>query len=101
MIHGKKVIVVLPAYNAEKTLRATVEGIPREFVDDVILVDDASRDRTVELARHHWHRMYSLPRHIMFHRKVPGYWEVDDHDSWVNDCWPTMEAKWMLPLNGS
>ncbi|MEC7558067.1 MAG: alkaline phosphatase D family protein, partial [Planctomycetota bacterium] len=29
---------------------------------------------------------------------VPGYWEVDDHDSWVDDCWPTKSAPWMLPL---
>ena len=48
MIHGKKVAVVLPAYNAEKTLERTVREIPREFVDDVILVDDASADHTVD-----------------------------------------------------
>jgi len=46
-----KVIVVLPAYNAEKTLRQTVEEIPRDVVDEVILVDDFSHDRTVELAK--------------------------------------------------
>ena len=42
--------------------------------------------------------MYSLPRHVAFHRKVPGYWEVDDHDSWVDDGWPTKKSPWMLPL---
>src|SRR6266852_2993093 len=46
-----KVIVVLPAYNAERTLEKTCAEIPREAVDDVILVDDASRDGTVALAR--------------------------------------------------
>lgn len=51
MIHGKKVVVVLPAYNAEKTLRRTVEEIPRDIVDDLILVDDASEDLTVRIAR--------------------------------------------------
>lgn len=66
--------------------------------DTVYLDSEAPRARTVELARYHWHRMYSLSRHIEFHRRVPGYWEVDDHDSWVNDCWPTMKANWMLPL---
>jgi alkaline phosphatase D len=66
--------------------------------DTVYLDSEAPRARTVELARYHWHRMYSLPRHIEFHRHVPGYWEVDDHDSWCNDCWPTMTAKWMNPL---
>ena len=66
--------------------------------DTVYLDSEAPRARTVELARHHWHRMYSLPRHIELHRHVPGYWEVDDHDAWVNDCWPTMKAAWMNPL---
>ena len=50
MIHGKRVIVVLPAYNAEKTLRQTVEEIPTGIVDEAILVDDASADHTVRLA---------------------------------------------------
>jgi glycosyltransferase involved in cell wall biosynthesis len=46
-----KVIAVLPAYNAEKTLEKTVRDIPAGCVDEIILVDDASRDGTVELAR--------------------------------------------------
>ena len=66
--------------------------------DTVYLDSEAPRARTVELARYHWHRMYSLPRHIEFHRHVPGYWEVDDHDTWCNDCWPSLTAKWMNPL---
>ena len=51
MVNGKKVVVVMPAYNAEKTLRKTYDEIPLEIVDNVILVDDASRDRTPEVAR--------------------------------------------------
>ncbi|MGZ3580548.1 MAG: glycosyltransferase family 2 protein [Syntrophales bacterium] len=51
MLNGKKVVVVMPAYNAEKTLEKTYREIPLEFVDDVILVDDASRDRTSETAK--------------------------------------------------
>lgn len=50
MINGKKIVVVLPAYNAEKTLEATVRDLP-ETVDDCILVDDGSSDGTVALAR--------------------------------------------------
>jgi len=50
-LRNKKVVVVLPAYNAEKTLQATYNDIPRDWVDEVLLVDDRSRDRTVELAR--------------------------------------------------
>jgi glycosyltransferase involved in cell wall biosynthesis len=46
-----KVVAVLPAYNAEKTLEATVADIPEGAVDEIILVDDASRDRTVEVAQ--------------------------------------------------
>jgi glycosyltransferase involved in cell wall biosynthesis len=51
MIHGKKLIVVMPAYNAEKTLRQTFSELPHEYVDEVILVDDASRDRTALVAQ--------------------------------------------------
>jgi glycosyltransferase involved in cell wall biosynthesis len=49
MINGKRIAVVLPAYNAEKTLEATVRELP-ELVDIRILVDDHSSDRTVEVA---------------------------------------------------
>jgi glycosyltransferase involved in cell wall biosynthesis len=51
MIHGKKITVVLPAYNAEKTLEQTYFEIPFDIVDEVILVDDLSRDNTLEVAR--------------------------------------------------
>ncbi|MDI6738428.1 MAG: glycosyltransferase family 2 protein [Nanoarchaeota archaeon] len=50
MINEKKLIVVMPAYNAEKTLRQTYRELPHEYVDEVILVDDASRDNTVKTA---------------------------------------------------
>jgi glycosyltransferase involved in cell wall biosynthesis len=49
MINGKRIVVVLPAYNAEKTLRETMNEVP-ELVDSCILVDDHSTDRTVEVA---------------------------------------------------
>jgi glycosyltransferase involved in cell wall biosynthesis len=51
MLNGKKIVVVLPAYNAAKTLEMTYREISFEFVDDVVLVDDASRDDTAEVAR--------------------------------------------------
>ncbi len=50
MLNGKKIIVVLPAYNAEKTLERTVSELDRHVVDEILLVDDSSRDRTVNLA---------------------------------------------------
>lgn len=51
MIKKKKVIVVLPAYNAAKTLEKTYKEIPFDIVDEVILVDDKSKDNTVEVAK--------------------------------------------------
>ena len=50
MIDGKKITIVLPAYNAEKTLEKTYNEIPFDIVDHVILVDDLSKDQTLEVA---------------------------------------------------
>ena len=50
MIDNKKIIVVLPAYNAEKTLLKTINEIPLEIVDEIVLVDDCSSDKTVKIA---------------------------------------------------
>src|SRR5665647_1222130 len=51
VINGKRVIVVLPAYNAGRTLERTISEIPMDVVDDLLLVDDASGDDTVEVAK--------------------------------------------------
>jgi glycosyltransferase involved in cell wall biosynthesis len=61
-----KVIAVLPAMNAAKTLERTVQAIPRDFVDEVILVDDHSTDETLALAR-------TLPIHLVWHPHNAGY----------------------------
>jgi len=66
MLNGKKIVVVLPAYNASKTLEKTYREIPFEFVDDVVLVDDASRDDTAEVAT-------KLGIHTIIHEKNKGY----------------------------
>lgn len=50
MLHGKKIVVVMPAYHAEKTLEACHAAIPHDVVDEVLLVDDASSDATVAVA---------------------------------------------------
>lgn len=50
MILGRKLVVIMPAYNASKTLRQTFAELPHEYVDEVILVDDASKDDTARMA---------------------------------------------------
>ncbi|MGE5408164.1 MAG: glycosyltransferase family 2 protein [Syntrophothermus sp.] len=64
--NGAKVIAVLPAMNAARTLASTVAAIPRDFVDDVILVDDHSTDETLALAR-------ELPVSLVWHPHNAGY----------------------------
>lgn len=67
MYKDKKVVVVLPAYNASRTLAKTYAEIPRDIVDEIILCDDASRDNTVEEAR-------ALGiHHIIRHEENKGY----------------------------
>ena len=51
MLHGQKIVVVMPAYHAERTLEDCFNAIPHDIVDLVLLVDDASRDATLSLAR--------------------------------------------------
>ena len=51
MLNSKRICVVMPAYNAEKTLKKTYDEIPKDIVDDVILTDDASTDDTVKVSR--------------------------------------------------
>lgn len=67
MINGKKLIVVLPAYNAESTLEKTYKEIPFDIVDEVVLVDDASKDQTIKKAEE------IGIRHIVQHKKNRGY----------------------------
>lgn len=67
MINNKKIIVVLPAFNAGKTLEKTLVQIPLEIVDDIILVDDYSSDNTIEIAE-----KYGLA-HIFKHTSNLGY----------------------------
>lgn len=66
MINGRRIIAVLPAYNAAKTLSQTVADIPRDVIDDIILVDDGSRDETVNVA-------HQLGLHVVVHPRNRGY----------------------------
>ena len=67
MINNKKIVVVWPAYNAEKTLEKTYREIPFDIVDDVILVDDKSRDNTAKLGAE------LGIKHIIIHDNNKGY----------------------------
>jgi glycosyltransferase involved in cell wall biosynthesis len=64
MLLGKKVIVILPAYNAQATVARTLKDIPREIADDILLVADASSDQTVETARQLGLKVYIHPRNL-------------------------------------
>ncbi len=66
MIHGKRLVVVMPAYNAEATVEKTFREIPEGFVDEIVLVDDASRDQTAAVAER-------LGFHVLRHPENRGY----------------------------
>lgn len=66
MLQGKKIVVVLPAYKAARTLKQTYDDIPLDIVDELVLVDDASTDETSALAR-------ELGMHVFVHQQNLGY----------------------------
>jgi glycosyltransferase involved in cell wall biosynthesis len=66
MHQGNKIIIVMPAYNAEKTLERTVRDIPQGFVDEIILCDDGSQDHTLGIAK-------SLGLTVIAHHENKGY----------------------------
>lgn len=67
MVNGKKIIVVMPAYNAEKTLEQTYNEIPMHIVDEVILTDDCSKDDTIRKAKE------LGIKEVQIHNKNKGY----------------------------
>jgi alkaline phosphatase D len=77
-----------------RAYRAMLRLKPSFFVHtgDIVYYDGSLPvAQNVAQARHHWHRMYSLPTQVEFHRQVSSYFIKDDHDAWQNDCWPTMQ----------
>lgn len=66
MLNGKKIIVVMPAYNAAATLERTFRDVPKDVVDQIILVDDCSKDDTARIAE-------SLGIHTIIHSENRGY----------------------------
>ena len=74
MIDGKKIVVVMPAYNASSTLEKTYQEIPHNIVDAVILVDDSSSDQTASIARKIGiNKVIELPHNLGYggNQKVP------------------------------
>ena len=67
MLLGKKIIVVLPAYNAEKTIAKTIAEIPLDMVDEYVVVDDASTDNTLQVAS------TLKVKHLIKHDQNRGY----------------------------
>src|SRR5207244_5420898 len=66
MLYGKRVVVVLPAYNAARTLEKTVQEIPTDIVDEILLIDDNSKDETIRIAQR-------LGLRVFLHEKNFGY----------------------------
>ena len=60
---------------------------------DIVYYDNLAKNE--DLARWHWSRTYSLATNFRFHKNVSSYFIKDDHDTWINDCWPGYETKFM------
>ncbi len=60
---------------------------------DILYYDGMGK--TAGLAKWHWDRMYSFPNNIEYHRQVASYFIKDDHDTWMNDCYPGQETRFM------
>lgn len=73
MLNNKKIVVVLPAYNAAKTLEQTIDEIPKDIVDEIVITDDFSTDATIEIAK-----KLGL-KHIIIHNKNLGYGAIKNH----------------------
>lgn len=74
---NSKIIIVLPAYYAEKTLESTINDIPKDFVSEIILVDDASKDRTVNISHRLGIKTYIHPHNLGYGgNQKTCYWEA-------------------------
>ncbi len=60
---------------------------------DIVYYDNLAKNKA--LARWHWSRTYSLPTNLEFHKNVSSYFIKDDHDTWLDDCWPGYETRFM------
>jgi alkaline phosphatase D len=81
--------------NGYKLYPSALKLHPDFFVHtgDILYYDALAK--TADLARWHWDILYSFPNNIDFHRQVPSYFEKDDHDTWMNDCYPDKKTNLM------
>ena len=85
-------------YHLHDAIRRAAPNFYLSAGDNVYYDDDHPVANTRQMARHHWHRMFSLPRLRECTRTVPGYWLKDDHDTYADDTWPGSVNRLMLPL---
>jgi len=81
--------------NGFRVYGSMLKSRPDFFVHtgDVVYYDQEAKD--IDLARWHWQRLYSFPALVAFHRQVGSYFMKDDHDTWMNDCYPGMQTRFM------
>jgi alkaline phosphatase D len=87
-----------------RTYRSLAKFSPDFLVqtgDNVYYDTETPLVNSLELARYHWHRMFSLPTIREFYRNTGAYFQKDDHDSFEDDCWPTREPHRVNPLTYS
>ncbi|MCW8925080.1 MAG: alkaline phosphatase D family protein, partial [Xanthomonadales bacterium] len=78
-----------------KIYHTMLKNKPNFFVHtgDILYYDQLGKTRA--LANWHWQRIYGMSSLVNFHKQVPSYFEKDDHDTFMNDAWPTMETRFM------
>ena len=79
-------------FNIYPAIRELTPHFVAVMGDDVYYDSELPVATSPELARFHWERMYSLPRHVHLYRTIASYWAKDDHDTVRNDCWPGQKA---------
>ena len=92
---GQAYIHIDDEVNGFRFYKAMEKLQPDFFVHtgDFLYYDRLAKD--IDLARWHWQRMFSFPNLESFHRQVPIYYTKDDHDTWMDDCYPTMKSDFM------
>jgi alkaline phosphatase D len=89
----------LDGYETFRSIRRISPAFMVHTGDCVYYDIDIPFATSIELARFHWHRIYSQPGVVDVMRSIPCYWEKDDHDSFEDDCWPTRPPQRVNPMS--